>query len=152
MNANTTISNVQELYEFLSKIPQASRERMQLMFSVSDENEQLEVMWEECFETEGELESYMLFSVPQQMAHVEGYVPIDTGKEYGMERYVEDAETQKWVRIDEIRVPNEYDKEQLLKAINYFHDLRNIDTDFLAVNTLAHVYCRPELITVTSKE
>lgn len=66
----------------------------------------------------------------------------------GMERYDDSKEDQKWVSITEIVVPTEYDKEQLLLAIEYIHYLRNINLDYLAVNTLAHLYLNPELITV----
>jgi hypothetical protein len=57
-------------------------------------------------------------------------------------------ENQKWVTITKIIVPTEYDKQQLLKAVKYIHDLRSIDTDYMAVNTISHLYCRPDLIEV----
>lgn len=66
----------------------------------------------------------------------------------GMVRYDESKEEQQWVTIDEIIVPTEFDKEQLLKAIKYIHYLRNIDTDYMAVNTLVHIYENPDLIKV----
>lgn len=68
-----------------------------------------------------------------------------------MECYDENkGDDQKWVTITEILVPTEYDKEQLLLAIKYIHDLREIDTDFLAVNTLVHQYLVPDRIKVKS--
>ena len=44
-----------------------------------------------------------------------------------------------------IVVPSEDDKKQLLAAFEYFHDNKLIDTDFIAVNQLAHCYVTPEL-------
>lgn len=55
------------------------------------------------------------------------------------------------VNISEIIVPTERDKAQLLLACRYLHDSRDIDTDFMAVNTLAHCYHVPELIKVRAK-
>lgn len=66
----------------------------------------------------------------------------------GMERYDDSKVEQKWVKITEIVVPTEYDKEQLLLAIEYIHYLRNIDTDYMGVNYLSHLYLTPDLITV----
>ena len=65
-------------------------------------------------------------------------------------RYPEEGskEEPKWVRISEIIVPDEYSKEQLLLALKYVHDIRTLDTDILAVNTLAHTYLVPDKITV----
>lgn len=53
-----------------------------------------------------------------------------------------------FVEISKIIVPSEFDKQQLLLVSKYFHDLRNIDTDLMAVNTIAHLYTQPELIEV----
>lgn len=55
---------------------------------------------------------------------------------------------QKYVSIKEIIVPSESDKEQLLLAFKYLHDNFTIDTDFLAVNSLIHIYLNPEKIKV----
>lgn len=66
----------------------------------------------------------------------------------GLVQYDDTTEKQKWVQITEIVVPTEYDKEQLLLAIKYIHDLRNLDTGYLAVNHLLHLYLHPELIVV----
>lgn len=66
-----------------------------------------------------------------------------------MERYDESkGDDQKWVNITEIVVPTQYDKEQLLLAIRYLHDSREIDTDYLGVNTLVHQYEDPDVIKV----
>ncbi len=62
------------------------------------------------------------------------------------------GDNQKWVTISQIIVPTEYDKEQLLLAIKYFHDNPLINTDILAVNTLVHLYLNPELIKVSENE
>ena len=48
----------------------------------------------------------------------------------------------------EIVANSEYAKEQLLLALEYIHYLQNFDTDYVAVDRLAHVYFNPELITV----
>jgi len=64
----------------------------------------------------------------------------------GLHRY----ETKKVqaIAIEEIVVNSEYAKEQLLMALEYLHYLRGIDTDYVAVNELTHLYLSPELITV----
>ena len=69
----------------------------------------------------------------------------------GLERWddeLPDSE-QKYVNIQYILVSSEYDKEQLLKAFEYIHDCRGIDTDYMAVNTIAHLYLQPDNIIVT---
>lgn len=65
----------------------------------------------------------------------------------GLHRY----ETKKLqeIVIEEIVVNSEYAKEQLLMALEYMHYLRGIDTDYVAVNELTHLYLSPKLITVT---
>lgn len=68
----------------------------------------------------------------------------------GLERWdneLPDTE-QKYVNIDYIAVSSEYDKEQLLKAFKYIHDCLDIDTDYMAVNTIAHLYLQPNNIIV----
>jgi len=45
-------------------------------------------------------------------------------------------------------VNSEEAKEQLLIASNYIHNLPNIDTDFIAINLLAHLYTTPDMIVV----
>ena len=67
-----------------------------------------------------------------------------------MVRFTEDGDNQ-FVRIDEIKVPTQYDKEQILMALQYLHDCY-IDTDFLAVNTLVHMYHNPDKIVVSGEE
>lgn len=57
-------------------------------------------------------------------------------------------ENQKYISLTKIIVPTEYDKEQLLKALEYIHDLKEINTNYLAVNLLAHLHMRPDLIEV----
>lgn len=56
-----------------------------------------------------------------------------------------------FVTISKIVVPTEYDKEQLLKAFKYIHNLRTIDSDYCGVNTIMHMYQHPELIEVEQK-
>ena len=64
----------------------------------------------------------------------------------GMDRYPEKGGFRD-VNIVKIIVSSEHDKEQLLKALHYLHDCY-IDTDFIAVNALVHIYEAPELIEV----
>lgn len=52
------------------------------------------------------------------------------------------------INIKSIVVGSEQAKEQLLLAIRYLHDLRNIDTDIAAINELVHLYHVPSRITV----
>lgn len=66
----------------------------------------------------------------------------------GLDRYDEALAEQQWCTITEIVVPTDHDKEQLLKAFKYIHDLRSIDSDYMAVNTIMHLYQVPELIKV----
>lgn len=47
-----------------------------------------------------------------------------------------------------ILVANEQDRQQLLALSKYIHDLREIDTDYQAVNAFAHLYLSPELIQI----
>lgn len=71
---------------------------------------------------------------------------------YKLERYDESCgNDQKWVNIAKIIVPTEFDKNQLLEAFKYIHD-RDIDTDYLAVNTIAHMYQNPDLIEIVSSD
>jgi len=67
-----------------------------------------------------------------------------------MVRYKEESsdQDQQYVRINKIEVPTEFDKEQLLLASEYIHDMRELDTDFLAANTIAHLYTMPSIIEV----
>lgn len=55
---------------------------------------------------------------------------------------------QEWVKITELVVPRDFDKQQLLAAIEYLHYSRDIDTDYIPVNALVHLYENPELIVV----
>lgn len=61
-------------------------------------------------------------------------------------------ELPKGINIKSIVVGSEQDKEQLLLAIKYLHDLRNINTGFAAVNELVHLYHVPECITVSDDD
>jgi hypothetical protein len=66
----------------------------------------------------------------------------------GLITYSEEGDNP-WTVINEIQVPTQHDKDQLLIALKYLHDCY-IDTDFLAVNTLVHMYQCPDKIKVTS--
>jgi hypothetical protein len=50
--------------------------------------------------------------------------------------------------IESITVETEEDKEQLLLALRYLHDLRELDTDYVAFDDLVHMYLSPDLIKV----
>ena len=39
-----------------------------------------------------------------------------------------------------IIVPNEAAKQEIMAAMEYFHDMREIDTEFITVNQLVHQY------------
>ena len=66
----------------------------------------------------------------------------------GMERYSANETGETYITITRLVVPTQYDKEQLLMAIKYFHDNKTIDSDFKAVNTLIHLYETPDRIEV----
>ena len=67
----------------------------------------------------------------------------------GLRRYDENkGDDQAWVNLTKIVVPTAFDKVQILLALRYIHDLRCIDTDYMAVNTLVHQYAFPERIEV----
>ncbi len=57
----------------------------------------------------------------------------------------------KWIVIEKIVVPTEFDKDQLLLAFEYLHNNRTIDTDLMAVNTIVHMYQNPGLIVVDNR-
>jgi len=71
-----------------------------------------------------------------------------------MVRYDEDKDDkdQQYVALTKIIVPTEFDKEQLIKAFKYIHNLHSIDTDFMAINTIAHLYLNPDTIEVVKNE
>lgn len=67
----------------------------------------------------------------------------------GLDKYDEQlGNNQKWCEITEIVVPTEHDKQQLLKAFEYIHNLKTIDSDFMAVNSVMHLYEEPDKIKV----
>lgn len=59
-----------------------------------------------------------------------------------------DESDPRFITIEQIVVPSEFDKAQLLLASEYLHDNRLIDTDLMAVNTLVHLYENPDIIVV----
>jgi hypothetical protein len=74
----------------------------------------------------------------------EVFAPVE-----GLVRYGEaTGDNQQWCTITEIIVPTEHDRAQLLKAFEYIHNLRTIDSDYLAVNEIMHLYQQPEKIKV----
>ena len=68
----------------------------------------------------------------------------------GMSQYEDElGDDQDWLRIEKIVVPSEKDKQQLLLALEYLHNNFTIDTNFMAVNRLVHLYENPEIIEVS---
>ena len=66
-----------------------------------------------------------------------------------LEKYPKDPNAEvPWVNLKEIVVETERDKQQVLAAFKYLHDNFSIDTDFIAVNTLVHVYSNPDMVKV----
>lgn len=76
------------------------------------------------------------------------------GEQYPeLDRYDDDSTVEpKWVVIHEIVVETERDKEQILAASRYIHDLLELDTGYIGVNYIAHLYTNPDLIKVRTKE
>ena len=67
-------------------------------------------------------------------------------------KYIESqGDNQKWVDITKIIVPSQFEKDELLKAFRYIHNLREVDPDYLAVNTLMHMYLEPDKIEVQNE-
>lgn len=68
----------------------------------------------------------------------------------GLKRYSKTYNYQvaKPLEIYEIVVNSEHGKEQLLKALQYLHNLRELDCNFVAVNELVHTYLNPDIIVV----
>lgn len=64
----------------------------------------------------------------------------------GLEKYPEEGEPN-WISVPEIHVKTQRDKEQLLLAFEHIHD-SDINTDYLAVNLIAHMYQHPNSIVV----
>jgi hypothetical protein len=65
----------------------------------------------------------------------------------GLKRYSKKNDGSNF-HISQITVNSEESKEQLVKALEYIHDLCDIDTNFIAVNELIHLYCYPSNIVV----
>ena len=68
--------------------------------------------------------------------------PKWTPPEKRMRKYRKNASDSSKIPFIKFRivVPTENDRKQLQAAFEYFHDNRLIDTDFIAVNQLAHAY------------
>lgn len=69
-------------------------------------------------------------------------------KKFKLNRYDDSTKDQKWIHIVKIIVKTQADKEQLLLASEYIHGLRNIDTEIMGANKIAHLYKCPDLIEV----
>jgi hypothetical protein len=92
--------------------------------------------------------------IRRQPVCYEGACPFDTDKMekikmLGDSNVAAADDEQKWVTITKIIVPTEYDKTELLRAFRYLHDQRTIDTDYMGVNTVVHMYRMAELIEVS---
>lgn len=72
------------------------------------------------------------------------YVPDSTW----MWSWAYDPDDPHYVEIVKIIVKDEANKKQLLLASKYLHDLRNIDTNLQAINTIVHLYEHPDLIEI----
>jgi hypothetical protein len=55
-----------------------------------------------------------------------------------MKKYKDNKENKFFNFI--ITVPRQEDKDELLEAFRYLHDLKELDTDFIIVNQLVHLY------------
>jgi hypothetical protein len=73
--------------------------------------------------------------------------------EYQMDRWdhSKDQREQKFIGPVTITVETEAEREQILLALRYLHD-QDIDTDYMAVNCLVHIYMNPESVVVNEKE
>ena len=70
----------------------------------------------------------------------------------GLNRYDDNkGDDQKWGKITKIVVPTEEDKNQFILACKHIHD-SYIDTDYMMVNTIAHLYNAPELVVVEEQK
>lgn len=59
----------------------------------------------------------------------------------GLDRYPEDDTLPAiYPRITKIVVPDEYSREQVMRALRYLHDQFSTDTGYMAVNFLVHLY------------
>jgi hypothetical protein len=69
--------------------------------------------------------------------------------DYGLDHYTDFVnEKLEQINITEIVVPTYRDKEQLLKAFHYLHDNCLLDIGYCAINTIAHIHIKPNLIRV----
>jgi len=58
----------------------------------------------------------------------------------GLDRYPEDGCNPFTPFVTRIVVPSEYARAQIALALRYLHDSPDTDTDYMAVNTLVHLY------------
>jgi len=73
-------------------------------------------------------------------------IPKWVAPEKRMRRYRKNASDSSKIPFVKFRivVPTEEDRKQIQAALEYFHDNRHIDTDFIPVNQLAHAYLDKE--------
>lgn len=67
-----------------------------------------------------------------------------------MRKHDENIENQKWATY-RIIVPTEEEKQELLEASEHIHD-SDIDTDYIYVNSIAHIYYNPNYYVIVDKE
>ena len=74
--------------------------------------------------------------------------------EYKMDRwdYSKEQSEQKFLGKVTITVETEAAREQVLLALQYLHNRWDIDTDYMAVNRLVHIYTHPECVVVGVEE
>ena len=58
----------------------------------------------------------------------------------GLDRYPEDGDNPFIPFVTKIVVPDEYSREQVMRALRYLHDQFSTDTGYMAVNYLVHLY------------
>lgn len=71
-------------------------------------------------------------------------------KKTGLYKYPKEINmrTSKYFPMVKIVVDSEQSKQQILNAIEYIHNLECIDSDFMAVNSLMHLYLYPDSVEV----
>lgn len=74
------------------------------------------------------------------MFQINTWIQKMSKRKYKLKRYPENDEDS--IRFSEytIIVPTKRDRKELLEASRYLHDLRCIDTGYIAVNQLVHEY------------
>lgn len=71
-------------------------------------------------------------------------------KKTGLYKYPEviNSRSAKYFPMVKIIVDSEQSKEQILNAIEYIHNLECVNSDYMAVNSLMHLYLYPDAVEV----